>query len=102
MDKEGKAFFSPTITVNISTKNIKTKVYPNPLQSNSWLSINTANADKIHLVICDITGKICWEQNENIIAGNNLIALPYESLLQGMYLLRIKGKALDESVVIRK
>ncbi len=102
IDKEGKIIYSPTILISSNKKNKAVKVYPNPLQSQSWLSIAAIAAENVNLIICDVSGKIIWEQIKPLVAGNNLISLPYEALSQGIFLLRIKGLTIDESIVLKK
>ncbi|MCX6208148.1 MAG: T9SS type A sorting domain-containing protein [Bacteroidetes bacterium] len=101
-NNNGIFFYSPVITVGNVKKNFEMKVYPNPLQASSWLHINAKLNNGITLTICDINGKAIWKNITSIVEGNNLIALPYEKLSKGMYLLRIYGINIDESTVIIK
>ena len=102
ISSDGKYFYSPTISINNIGKNELLKVYPNPVNASSYLSIAATANNKIYLSICDINGKVYWQQNSNIVAGNNLILLPYTLLAKGIYLLKVKGTMLDESIVIEK
>jgi hypothetical protein len=102
ISSNGTYFYSPIISVGKNKKNELVKVYPNPLRASSWLSIEANAVDKIHLSICDINGKMYWEENINIVAGNNLISMPIEMLSTGICLLKIKGQNIDETLMLKK
>jgi hypothetical protein len=68
----------------------------------SSVNIQSAATESIKLIICDISGKILWDQNSTINQGNNIVALPYSILPKGMFLLRIKGTTIDEGLMIQK
>ncbi len=102
LNNDGKFIYSSVLLVTVNAKGESFNVYPNPLQMGSSVSIKSASTDKIKLVICDVAGKILWEQNSIINEGNNIVALPYNILPKGMFLLRIKGSVIDEGIVIKK
>ena len=102
INSDGKIFYSPIISIGNKDKSAAIKVYPNPIIATTWLSINSNVNENITLTICDITGKIYSEKMQPIITGNNLILLTTNNLQKGMFLLRIKGFTIDESVVLKK
>ena len=102
LNSDGKFIYSSVLLITANAKGESFNVYPNPLQMGSSVSIKSASTDKIKLVICDVAGKILWEQNSVVNEGNNIVALPYTILPKGMFLLRIKGSVIDEGIVIKK
>ena len=102
VNKNGTWFYSPIIAVENVKKNVEVKVYPNPMQASSWLQINSKTNEGVALTICDMSGKIIWKNTTTIVEGNNLIALPFNKINAGMYLLKTIGVTVDESVVLIK
>ena len=64
-------------------------IYPNPVQSNMSLGINSPVALKASSVITDITGKIMLTRNFDIFAGDNLINYDVNSLKAGSYVIKV-------------
>ena len=60
-------------------------VVPNPVQSNTVLSLSSAKAGRIDLSVSDVTGKVVIKQSVNVIAGNNPITLNFATLAAGTY-----------------
>ncbi len=60
-------------------------VAPNPVKENGVLTITSAKAGKIELLISDIAGKIIQKQLYAVIAGSNTIYLPVENIGAGTY-----------------
>lgn len=102
INQNGTFYYSPVLTIQYAKKSFDLKVFPNPLQQNSWLQINTKKSEGIVLTVCDINGRIIWQQNTQVVAGGNLIALPFEKMGKGTYLLKALGLNIDESLVIVK
>lgn len=60
-------------------------VAPNPIKENAGLTITSAKAGKIEIVITDIAAKLIEKQTYYVIAGNNLINVPVENVGAGTY-----------------
>jgi Secretion system C-terminal sorting domain len=60
-------------------------VAPNPVKDNAVLTITSAKAGKIELLISDVAGKIIEKQLHNVIAGNNAIKIDAENIGAGTY-----------------
>jgi hypothetical protein len=60
-------------------------VVPNPVQSNTVLSLSSAKAGKIELAVSDAMGKVVMKQSISVIAGNNPITLNFTTLAAGTY-----------------
>jgi hypothetical protein len=102
IDKTGKITYSSVLYVIASIKGETFNVYPNPLQSGSSVNIKSSVSERVVMSICDISGKILWEQNVSVIAGSNIIALPYHTLPKGMLLLTVKGNATNEKLMLQR
>jgi hypothetical protein len=68
------------------------KVAPNPA-TNSWVATGLANAE---MILCDVTGKILWTLRQS---GNEAVYIPAATLAPGIYLLRVRGEGVEETVV---
>jgi hypothetical protein len=60
-------------------------VAPNPVKDNALLTITTAKAGKMDIIISDITGKIIQKQFNILVAGNNSINLNVDNIEAGSY-----------------
>ncbi len=60
-------------------------VAPNPIKDKAILTITSAKAGKIELLISDVAGKIFEKKSFSIIAGNNVIDLQVENIGAGSY-----------------
>ncbi len=65
------------------------KTYPNPSDGNFNISIKSAKNELVKIQIYDITGKSVYENQKNIITGNNLIKVNAQNLTSGIYLLNL-------------
>lgn len=64
---------------------------PNPVQTNSTLSISTTKSGKMNVVVADAAGRMVMTQSINTIAGNNPINFNFSSLASGTYTLRVQN-----------
>ena len=64
-------------------------VTPNPVKTNTLLSISTVKADKMSIVVSDITGKVVLTQTINVIAGNNPVLMNFATLGAGTYNIKV-------------
>ncbi len=60
-------------------------VSPNPVKENAVLTISSAKAGKIELLISDVAGKVIEKQAYHVIAGNNVINMQLENVGAGTY-----------------
>jgi PKD repeat protein len=64
-------------------------IYPNPVNDNVHISLNSTDRITVDFEIISITGTTVLQLTKNLSAGNNLIILPTNSLNSGIYSLRI-------------
>ena len=62
---------------------------PNPVRTNAILTVATAKADKINIVITDIVGQVMAKQAKALVPGNNTIAMNFDSFAAGTYTITI-------------
>jgi len=84
------------------TANGTISVYPNPATGRISVSLQLRENEKAAVEIYDITGRKVISETQAIAAGKSTVSIYTSDLNPGIYLLRIKGKALDYSQKIVK
>jgi uncharacterized surface protein with fasciclin (FAS1) repeats len=60
-------------------------LYPNPSSDVAFASFNLKSSDQVNVRILDVTGKVVYNQTQQLAAGNHMISLPIEALSSGVY-----------------
>lgn len=93
---EGVAYFDTNVTL-VGTDENETNtsslvLYPNPANNQISLAFNLSNASKLSVDVCDISGRIVIQSEEQYFnAGKVEITVPTNTLLQGCYFVRLKS-----------
>lgn len=77
------------------------KLFPNPTTDGNpaHLDLTLEKSDIVHVELSDISGNTLLELNDGLLsAGQNRINIETKSLTTGLYLIRIKGKNIDQTV----
>ena len=64
-------------------------VAPNPVKTNTVLSISSVKAGRMSIAVSDMTGKVVMTKNINVIAGNNPITMNFATLGAGTYNIKV-------------
>ncbi|MEM9884601.1 MAG: M36 family metallopeptidase [Bacteroidota bacterium] len=78
------------------------KLFPNPSAGFAHLTFNSAQSGNIQLQILDATGKSIQQQQEQVQAGYNYLALDLHTLSAGIYFVAIQtasGRLLEKLIV---
>ncbi|MFI5134686.1 MAG: T9SS type A sorting domain-containing protein, partial [Chitinophagales bacterium] len=68
------------------------EVFPNPFSDELSVAWNAAYDGLALIQLCDVSGKIIFEQHDNVVKGNNYFTMnQFSSLAQGVYLLRFSS-----------
>jgi hypothetical protein len=78
----------PTITNNVA-------IWPVPAKSQLNMKISVSTADKVHINICDITGRVIKEENADLKSGDNAIDLNIEGFANGIYFVNVNSTSLN-------
>ena len=78
-------------------------LFPNPCTTNCYLSFFTSSNIETTINVCDIFGRTVYSINENVSIGDHLVKLPFENLVNGIYVVNIysKGKLLSSQKAIK-
>lgn len=96
----GKVNYSEILAVNspcLSQAGVMS-LQPNPIQSgNLFVNILSIENETTEIQILDISGKVVYSQNENLIEGANIIQLPFDSFAAGVYTIQAKVNGVVQS-----
>jgi hypothetical protein len=85
-EKDGRS--SHSWIVSLSSRSEEIKVYPVPVKSSLTVEINQTNNSKKTVQLFDLSGKLLYNQDYNLVTGLNRIILNIAHLPQGTYFLR--------------
>ena len=82
----------------VSSKWGFSNIYPNPGRGAAFVTVTVPNAQRIIFEVVNVAGQLVAARNEQMMRGENKVALPVERLASGAYLIRFKdvqGKTLN-------
>jgi uncharacterized repeat protein (TIGR01451 family) len=91
LDRDSRYQYSNIVSILPTDRNIETaKAFPNPFNSYTNITIVSAKAQTVSLLLSDVSGKIVWSKNETCMKGENTILLDQAGTLRtGTYFLKI-------------
>jgi hypothetical protein len=101
-DIDGHMSYSKVVDVYFGNETIVT-LYPNPVNTNLNVDINTPKATVAKLKITDATGRTVKVVDMQLQAGSNTTLVDMQGLADGMYMIHITNdKGLNYSQPVRK
>jgi len=98
VDKDNAAVLSGTRRVrNVGIADVG--IYPNPVSNQLNLSINTDKKTAGQLIIHDVSGKVVYAKNVQLLQGTQVIPVDMSEISAGTYIIKIQ---LADDVIIRK
>ena len=89
IDENGKVTYSQIeIILNGANALQLMSIKPNPVLSQAWLTVSSAQSGKVELVMLSIDGKEIQRKTVEVIAGSNAILLETQNLAKGVYIVR--------------
>jgi len=103
VDMDGQKTNSDVVDVYFANETMVT-MYPNPVNTELHVEINTPLATIATIKIMDATGKVVRVIRTSLVAGNNISKVDMESLSDGMYLISVTNPngSLNYTQTIRK
>jgi hypothetical protein len=90
IDKDGKYSYSTVVLLRSKATEITlSNVYPNPAQKELNLVITSPSAEKVTIVVTDLTGKVIMQQAAQLVIGDNQQQLQVQSLASGAYIIKV-------------
>lgn len=86
------------------SERVSAKVFPNPVENELNIRINSGFNRSISLTLFDVIGRKYYEKSSSIESGSNLLRIPMTGLDPGIYLLQGQDKdgVLFSKKIIRK
>lgn len=91
VDKDGRATYSSIVLIKGDKVRaiMITGLYPNPAKSEVKLTIESPSAEKVTVLVTDITGKVVVQTVQSLVIGNNTIQLGVSNLANGSYFVKM-------------
>jgi hypothetical protein len=93
---------SATSTHNPDAERIGLQVWPNPVSSSLNISVNLPQASDYRITLHDLSGRMVWENNRSLHAGENLLNIPATDWDAGVYFAVLSGAGISASVKVVK
>jgi hypothetical protein len=93
---------SASSTQNPDAEKIALQIWPNPASSEVNLSAALPQAGDYRLALHDLSGRLVWEFNRALPAGENLLQIPVASLEAGLYFASLSGAGISANVKVIK
>ncbi|MEG1498693.1 MAG: choice-of-anchor J domain-containing protein [Bacteroidales bacterium] len=82
----------PVKNETLQNSTLACKVYPNPAENKVYARLNISQSTSATFSILDLQGRVLYTNLQNLNTGDNLVEIPVESLLAGVYLLNIQSE----------
>ncbi|MBS4043535.1 MAG: T9SS type A sorting domain-containing protein [Chitinophagaceae bacterium] len=98
IDFDGKESFSNIVVLKSAsiTKAEITRVYPNPVEAQLNIVLNTPNSEKVQIRITDLVGKVISEKVLQTNQGDNNVQFNTSNLSRGTYLIKVYSSSNSE------
>jgi hypothetical protein len=70
-------------------------IYPNPSNGNYWVEFETVKKGNVEIVVCDMMGKILFENIAPCQIGLNKLAINHPTVIAGIYILKFKVNGIE-------
>ncbi len=89
VDKDGKTTFSNVVLLSSKVADITlSSVYPNPATRSLNLVITSPRAEKVTLIVSDMTGKVLMQTGTQLVIGDNQQTFNVQQLAAGTYFIK--------------
>lgn len=84
VDKDGNMNYSQTVDLYFGDQ-AKITCYPNPVKDVLHLLIDLTQSSTLYIQLMDVTGRVCFTQQVDAMAGSNHYEIKTDSFTTGMY-----------------
>jgi hypothetical protein len=93
---------STTATQNPDAARIGMRVWPNPVVSNAQMLVALPEAGAYRLAAFDLSGRMVWETNLDLAAGEQALDVPAANWTPGVYFLSLSGGGISANIKVAK
>ena len=101
VDQDGKFKYSPYITT-ANNKNVDYAIFPNPVQNNIFLTINSKIQTAMTVTVADMQGRAVLRTVFNVNEGVTTKDIPAASLAKGTYFVKLESTEGTQVIKIVK
>lgn len=83
-DIDGRKTASPVLLNECGARQ-SLKVFPNPVLSSCWVSMQSPSGGKVMMRLYDMKGRLLQQRQETLLAGNNQLELAMSRFANGVY-----------------
>jgi hypothetical protein len=77
-------------------------VFPNPIEDQFTIYINSQLTEKLRISLSNVSGRILYSSEKNVLAGKNTIIFPDIHLAPAVYYLNIRGAVINKTIPVVK
>ncbi len=90
VDKDGKFTYSPIVLIKGARVDMVSisSIYPNPVKQTLNMVITSPTAEKVNLVVTDVSGRMVQQQAAQLITGDNILRIETGNLSFGTYIIK--------------
>jgi hypothetical protein len=100
-DKDGSFSYSQLVMLKSESK-AKAEIIGNPVHQNITVAIHSATRERITAEVVDMNGRRVVNQVYEHPGGSSILEIPASKMSGGMYLLRLNGKDVHETIRVMK
>ena len=93
---------STSATQNPDALRIGMRVWPNPVVSGAQMLVMLPEAGTYRLAAFDLSGRMAWETNLNLAAGEQALDIPAANWAPGVYYIGLSGGGISANVKVAK
>jgi len=94
--------YSRIVTLLVDQQTSRVLLYPNPVNSETGITITVAKAEQIQMQLVNNAGRLLQAKQLYVSAGSTSISLDMSSLSKGIYFLTIKGSSVNKQITVVK
>jgi hypothetical protein len=93
---------SVSSTQNPDAERVGLRVWPNPVAAEANLTVVLPQAGDYRLAVHDLSGRLIWESNQTLPAGENNLVIPATHWDAGIYFASLLGNGISANVKVVK
>jgi len=100
VEKNDVISYSNTVAIVLNSA-LSLSVYPNPVASTLSLQLQNSKTETVNVLVVDMLGKVLKQQQAQLNAGINNVALNVATLSRGSYIVLVKGETTQQQQFIK-
>jgi hypothetical protein len=102
VDIDGQSTYSRVLMLQVEQSANRVLCYPNPVTSETSLSITLDKAERVQVRIVDNMGNVMQVKQWNLGAGSTAVSMDMKQLTSGLYYIEIKSQSIKKQIPVIK